>query len=420
MRSRRGKDSTGTPTRTAAADRTAPVRTRPGPGRSVADGRPSSALQARLQDASGLGTRLLSRAQAQADARPDGTRWAAALAAGAPVQRLMSGEDFRAGLPALGDEHAETIQAVVDAIQDYTDGDREEAMMLLFPLIDALEALKDQLGLDFGDEAEEGDAGARESDDGFGILRTLEAELLAEAQQDQPQEERAEDVIEGRLTGNAFRVTSDLGTYAQSFGDDFRATLDALGSDRKWLDSGAGLAKAMQDYWGAKGDEAARMVAFSYAKPSAEGGVAQADLAGLARLEESGRFSYKAEEKYFADMPADSLGTGYDLITDHNGVLMYTATLSEDLRGYLDMLAPGGIMYFSLEPVDTVVDGDSRGGTLKAWLESIEGVTITASSRSGWKAVKQGPEPVAVPPLRRTAYDLVDHSNAPHREFERA
>lgn len=420
MRSRRGKQPTEVPSRTAAADRPVPVRMPPVPGRTADDGRPSSVLQARLQDAAEAGTRLLARAQGLADARSSRAGRSAAPGAGGVLQRLMSGEDFRAGLPPLGDEHADAIQAIVDAIQAYRDGDPTDAMGLLFSVADAVEELKSALGLDFGDEAEEGAAGAAEADDGFGILRALEAEIVAELTPEPAEEERAQDVIEERLAGNAFRVTSGLDTYAGSFGDGFRAKLDELSSDMKWLDSGAGLAKAMQDYWGAKGDDAARMVAFSYAKPSADGDTSQADLAGLARLEASGRFEYKAEEKYFADMPAGSLGTGYHLITDHNGVLMYTSTLSQDLGGYLNMLAPGGTMYFSLETVDTVIDDDTRGDALKDWLESIEGVTVTASSRSGWKAVRDGPEPVVVPSLRLKTYELVPHSNAPHREFERA
>lgn len=223
--------------------------------------------------------------------------------------------------------------------------------------------------------------------------------------------------VESRLAGNRFNVKSNLAWYKETL-PGFEAALDDLKSGDQWMDSGAGLALAMQDY-AAKGK--ATMVAVAYKKP-AEGDekVTTADVSQLQKFETEnvGRFSYLSG-KYFGDFSASELagsGNGYRLITDLNGVLTYTRDLSSDLEKFLNMLTfspPGKLIAI----ISASINHDGSGSTFTKWLTKNGGVEVRKTGISTWVLTRTTKEEIKLPPLTVESYENVKNST-PARQYE--
>jgi len=215
--------------------------------------------------------------------------------------------------------------------------------------------------------------------------------------------EGAEQLIEGRLENNSFRITAGLTDYAKHFGEPFVEHLFGLTDKQRWLDGGAGEARAMQEYYKDSGQ--ARTTAIGYKKP---------ESVDLQELEKNEKFQY-ASGKYFGEMSGEDLGMDqglFDVITDYNGVLSYTKTLSEDLQKYLNLLTKGGALYTSFF-------AGIENSSVDEWLASIQGVTIEKAGKEALKIVKTA-DVVEVPPLENTAYEEIKHANIPDRTYRLA
>jgi hypothetical protein len=201
-----------------------------------------------------------------------------------------------------------------------------------------------------------------------------------------------------RLVQNDYRVNAGLNDYANCFGTRFTDALAALRPGSRWLDGGAGEAVAMREYFEQVGaSSAARCVALGYQKP---------ETRDLTRFEEEheGRFTY-VSGKYFQDMTDEDLDIEsrprdlFDIISDYNGVLLYTRTLSEDLAKYLSLLKPNGILFtcsiwgYVKAPWDGDLDAID-------WVKRIGGIVYQVSGLGALVIEKKGSDSYHVPPLR--------------------
>ena len=293
--------------------------------------------------------------------------------------------------------------------------------------IEALSEVEKQVG-----ELEEALAGGKTEFDGKADIEGLKKQIkedseklaaeFAEFMKGDDEEVDAEEAVKGKLEDNSFRVTAGLDTYMGTFGKAFMDAVNALKPDQNWLDGGAGLAVAMQDYFtrsSKSGKTPAKSVAFAYSRPKPDG-ENDKQVSDLEELEESDRFQYVETGKYFGEMRNDEIPSsdiGFDLITDHNGVLMYTQTLSEDLQKYLNLLKVNGTMFVSINPIDAKINGSAERSAVEGWLGQTTNVTVTRTEATAWAIKRTSADPIVVKKLTLTKYEQVEHSNAPHREF---
>ena len=95
------------------------------------------------------------------------------------------------------------------------------------------------------------------------------------------------------------------------------------------------------------------------------------------------------------------------MITDYNGVMTYTETVSEDMQKFLNLLQVDGKMFtgFFLE-----LPGQSE----KEWLESIQGVSVVTDPKTRMFEITKTSETVVVPALTRIS---IKNSTPPIREY---
>ena len=231
----------------------------------------------------------------------------------------------------------------------------------------------------------------------------------------------AEEQLQVRLKRNRFRIGAGLSLYAAHFPGAFADAVCGLGSEDVWIDAGAGMAVTMREYLmptagypaqfsaltGRSQDAKARCIAIGYEKPD------DPDLRNL-ELRADDRFVYHSG-KFFGDFSNEELGVEegeVDLITDYNGVLFYTHTLSEDLQRYLDLISEDGVIfiaYFGVE-IDT---GEETIDTL-TWLQRTKRVAVEVN-REGAITIRrtshrrprmlnlrfESADPTSSPPMRR-------------------
>lgn len=287
---------------------------------------------------------------------------------------------------ALGSDKRSSLRPLLQAITDYNGGDgdaRERIIHELIVLPEHKKAGRYQAVVSY----------LENHDDIKGLLRIEKGKI--------------------RLQNNQYRVNAGLADYLANFGDEFRRRLDGLRATDTWIDAGAGEAVAMRDYLaGAQGRDHARCVAIGYQKPNSP---------ELAQFEGSGKrtdFSY-VSGKYFGAMTDQDLGVEAgtaSLITDYNGVLLYTPTLSEDLGRMLDLLKPGGILFCDFHA--EIYEGEKLIGP-PLWLGRVAGVTckhIKSYMNMHFQLIRQGGE-VLVPPLKLVAEASNFESRPPLRKF---
>jgi len=389
-----------------AQGRVAPT-TRRGDGIAIND---SAALE---READLMGAKALTpnarspHSQALAPAAGDGK------AAPGAVQRMISVADFNENFAPIIPHTSEELRIEVLGLLQAIEADQD--------MLAALKALADKLGplancLEGNPQAV---AKAREAiEEMKGEIADVLEFLAANKQEELPP---AQEIVDEKLRTNDFRVTSGLETYAQTFGRKFAEHVAALREGQHWFDGGAGLAIAMQEHLRSGGKGTA--IAYSAKKPEPGPHASQKDVSDLDRAldDHKGRFSYVETGKYFGETDNSAFGpgnSGFDLVTDHNGVMMYTQDLSGDLGKYLGLLAVGGVMHLTLNPVDAVINDDPKNGVLR-WLSDIEGVEVERGpGADAWQLTKTHAH-VVVPTLKLLSYETVAHSNAPNRKYAR-
>ena len=214
-----------------------------------------------------------------------------------------------------------------------------------------------------------------------------------------------------RLEVNDYRVTAGLADYRSYFGDGFSRVLSELGNGDVWIDAGAGEAVAMRQYITDRGSRLrATCVAVGYAKP---------DSVELMRFEQTAdRFRY-VSGKYFSAMTDRELGVdagNVALITDYNGVLFYTTTLTDDVNRYLDLLRHDGMAFFGFYA--DIFRGDERV-PVADWLDEVAGAAFQrVLSMSGEHfELTRGTGVVHVPPLEFVAVESDLTQSPPKRVF---
>jgi hypothetical protein len=210
-----------------------------------------------------------------------------------------------------------------------------------------------------------------------------------------------------KLEQNDFRTGAGLEQYAKAFGPGFIKDIENLAENERWMDGGAGVGQAMSDYYGRGGRGLTTAVA--YKRP---GGPVKDD-----QLTGNEKFNY-VEGKFFGQMDDDrDLGVdGADkrmsVITDYNGILSYTETLSEDLQKYVNNLKVGGKIYTFFY---ASIDGRSDREQMYNWLRSCKGIELTVNKES--IVVTKTAEEAWIRPLVFVSHGKGDSSNIPTREY---
>jgi len=210
------------------------------------------------------------------------------------------------------------------------------------------------------------------------------------------------------LETNDFRVSSGLAAYRKAFGAPFAKALGQMGDRSRWLDGGAGEAKAMIEYL--EGGGKGQCTAVGFEIPS----TARTAVAD-ATSEFEGRFFY-ASGKLFGKMDKRDLHGGegdFDLITDLNGVLYYTESLAEDLEKYLLLLKPNGVLVFTTNYLEieapNAAESSNNIPSLARWAANIFGASLvryrSANGSADFCAMKRVGDEIKVPEL-----ELADNS----------
>lgn len=220
-----------------------------------------------------------------------------------------------------------------------------------------------------------------------------------------------------RLAENSFRVTSDSQEYTNSFGSAFTNALASMTASSRWLDGGAGEARAMIAYLdgGGKG----QCIATGYQIPTTA-----APSVRAAKEKYPDRFDY-VSGKYFSGISDAELHLErgkFDLITDLNGVMYYTQTLVEDLKRYLSLLKVGGVLVFTSIQVEidmpNATNHDPRQvPDLARWMSNITGINVTRSRRTGSYTLVKNSDDINVPHLNVITYEIRQGRNDPLRKY---
>lgn len=212
-----------------------------------------------------------------------------------------------------------------------------------------------------------------------------------------------DDEYREKLLENDFRITAGLGDYRSAFGSGFSQKIAELGKEERWLDGGAGVGQAIADYYEEGG--LAKTTAIGFEKPEHE---TTEDLE-----KRKGQFNYLSG-KFFSEFDEEreleTRETKLSVITDYNGILSYTRTLSQDLQKYLNNLKVGGTLYTFFYA--TINNG---AVTEFEWLNRIEGVTVT-QTKGGFQIVKDEAV-VEVPELTLVKHEHTKTANIPNRSF---
>ena len=226
-----------------------------------------------------------------------------------------------------------------------------------------------------------------------------------------------EEQLQVRLKKNQFRIGAGLNLYAAHFPGAFADAVCELGSEDVWIDAGAGMAVTMREYLmsaagyaeqfsaltGRSLEAKARCIAIGYEKP---------DDPNLRNLElwADDRFVYHSG-KFFGQFSNEELGIEegeVDLITDYNGVLFYTHTLSEDLQRYLDLISEDGVIFIA----NFGVEIDTPEGTIDTvtWFQQTTRVAVEVN-REGAITIRRKSH--NRPSVRQLKFDSADPTSSP-------
>jgi len=246
--------------------------------------------------------------------------------------------------------------------------------------------------------------------------------------------DKAQEFVEGYVTDRS------LADYASALSSEFDRALASLGPEDRWLDIGAGMGRAILDYYSpqydathAEGREGCANKARAVAMSIEDRRTAFWNQAA-ARLG-ANQIQYLFN-KHLREYSPEELGQ-FQLITDMIGGFSYTDNLSRFMGKVLDLLALNGSFYTVLQDVRSE-DGTSRpyykdspflteirdaGGSdvaVCSWLKTITCVEVTCESRADWKPplqvyrVHKVCDDVAVPALETVHFEA---GTPPERRF---
>lgn len=135
------------------------------------------------------------------------------------------------------------------------------------------------------------------------------------------------------------------------------------------------------------------LVATGFSRPDQDDAIQQ--------LEERGDFAYL--EGAFGKISDEDLGEDFDLVTDNNGVLLYTETLSEDLQRMLEVMKVGASLFISnvgTLRIDAPKDDNELHTNIRKWLDSIAGAKLEAVRGTYQILLEKVDEDVDVPALK--------------------
>lgn len=208
-----------------------------------------------------------------------------------------------------------------------------------------------------------------------------------------------------KLENNEFRIEAGLQQYCDAFGDGFKEQIQSMGEEEYWLDGGAGVGQAISDYYDGNGK--AKTIAVGYKKPEHD---------TIRKLENESRFKYLSGKYFqeFADKEDLLRGSNQEgkmsVITDFNGVLSYTETLSEDLQKYLNNLKVGGKIYTTFyAKIDDEYD-------VLEWLKKCTGITV--ERKAGSIVITKVQNEAKVVSLELLQHQEAKSSNIPDRIYK--
>lgn len=212
---------------------------------------------------------------------------------------------------------------------------------------------------------------------------------------------------DNKLQKNRFRTKAGLEDYTAAFGEEFEDHLFQLGEEERWMDGGAGIGKAIADYYESGGK--ARATAVAHTIPQDKTGT-------LDKLNRNQRFNYVSGDYFNAISNDKLLGedlTKFSVITDYNGILSYTDKLSGDLQKYLDNLKVGGKLYTFF--FATINEGEI---TPYEWVSMTKGVTVEGGNNKREMVITKIEEETRVVPLKLQEHKFLPGENIPERKFE--
>jgi SAM-dependent methyltransferase len=215
---------------------------------------------------------------------------------------------------------------------------------------------------------------------------------------------------------NDYTVTTTLDTYKREFGRPFTTKLNALVEGSRWMDGGAGEARAMIQYLDDGGR--ARCTAVAFQMPPAAG-----ESIKTAAEKYEGKFNY-ISGGYFHGIRHEDLEEGvFDLITDVNGVLYYTETFKEDIERYLDLLKVNGEVFIT-DPFIHVhwlesTDVPDNCSDFAKWASNIDGVQVNYYYTTRTIVhIKKTKQKCAPPPLFLRTLETNQEGPAPVRHYD--
>lgn len=245
-----------------------------------------------------------------------------------------------------------------------------------------------------------------------------EMQMLLETADEQIQDKKNKEIneeieVKKKLETNSFRVTAGLKDYELAFGKEFSKNLTELKEEDRWLDGGAGLGMAVNDHYENKGK--GKTTAVGYKIPAAKTNEEQQVVEKLAKND---KFKYLSGA-YFSEMEEkEELEKGKtNIISDFNGVLSYTQTLSEDLNKYLRILKVGGRLYTNFRA--KIYEGETLISELD-WIkkdtrDDLDVIFIPSSYSIVIEKKKEG---AAVKTLSFVKQDNIKENNMPQREYK--
>jgi hypothetical protein len=195
-------------------------------------------------------------------------------------------------------------------------------------------------------------------------------------------------------------VDRDLRIYGMGFGTKFQAALEALSSGGRWVDFGAGEARAQLDYLqirASKSDRKRGLLSHFLGTPSPQvvaigyrhfQDASYAHSQGKTEAYDELRRQFQAQERFVylegrlvEEISDEEIGP-FDLGTDYFGALTYTLDLTATVNKYLRLLHRPAVsrMFFvtsDSERAATYIETrDGRRLSLAAWLTAQPGLNV--------------------------------------------
>ncbi|MBI3556852.1 MAG: hypothetical protein HY074_11365 [Deltaproteobacteria bacterium] len=190
--------------------------------------------------------------------------------------------------------------------------------------------------------------------------------------------------MHGVVSAGQFNDFRGIGEYQLVLGETFTAHLARLVRGNRWLDVGAGHARAQKEYllgkrgffdWIFKGRADVVAVAAKVAKPTRYSKMVDTAVEGSRKF--LGLFG-----RYVEDIPDQELGRA-DVITDVFGAISYSERVDAVLNKYLRVLNAGGSIYIHTSPEHTkIIRKDGTQVTLVQWLDSVDGLAVKVEAMS--------------------------------------